>query len=186
MKNSIITMIMMSIIFIQSCAAQKTTTEIDSVTVKSYNEGVTNPIEEVYSSYIGLKNALVKDNGDSASYYAKLLYKATGTVTAARLTSSQSSTWMKFQEKISYDAEHIKSTTELEHQREHFMSLSKNMYELIKAFSSNTSDVYYQFCPMANNGKGAYWMSENSRIMNPYYGKKMLNCGSTKETIKSK
>ncbi|CAN5541604.1 hypothetical protein BH11BAC1_BH11BAC1_09490 [soil metagenome] len=44
--------------------------------------------------------------------------------------------------------------------------------------------VYYQFCPMANNVKGAYWISEKSAISNPYIGKKMPACGNTRDTIK--
>ena len=43
--------------------------------------------------------------------------------------------------------------------------------------------VHYQFCPMAKNGKGAYWLSENKDIRNPYFGKKMIDCGETKETL---
>jgi Cu(I)/Ag(I) efflux system membrane fusion protein len=43
--------------------------------------------------------------------------------------------------------------------------------------------VYYQFCPMANNNKGAYWLSESKVIRNPYFGEKMINCGETKEIL---
>jgi len=34
---------------------------------------------------------------------------------------------------------------------------------------------------MAGDGKGAIWISETKEIKNPYYGKKMLSCGSMKE-----
>jgi len=44
--------------------------------------------------------------------------------------------------------------------------------------------VYYQFCPMAIDNKGAYWLSEESDIKNPYFGDAMLTCGETKETLK--
>ena len=43
--------------------------------------------------------------------------------------------------------------------------------------------VYYQFCPMAINNKGAYWLSELKSIRNPYFGEQMMNCGETKETL---
>jgi hypothetical protein len=91
---------------------------------------------------------------------------------------------MEYNEKLSYDAEHIKGTDELEHQREHFIKLSANMYKMLKELKINTGDLYYQFCPMANEGKGAYWLSEKSTISNPYMGKKMPTCGETKDTIK--
>ena len=57
------------------------------------------------------------------------------------------------------------------------------MYELIKV-SKPKDAVYYQHCPMYNNGKGANWLSKESAIKNPYYGSQMLTCGSTVETIK--
>ena len=63
------------------------------------------------------------------------------------------------------------------------MALSKNIYELIKV-SKSAGTVYYQFCPMANDGKGANWLSKESAIKNPYYGSQMLTCGKTVETIK--
>ena len=63
------------------------------------------------------------------------------------------------------------------------MSLSKNMYELIKVVKP-AETVYYQFCPMANDGKGANWLSKESGVKNPYYGSQMLSCGKTVETIK--
>ena len=180
MSNIILSIAMLGTVLINSCSAQqnattKTTTQVATT--------VSNPIAEVYADYIGLKNSLTKDNADSAAAYAKKLLKDIDKVQMDKLTTTQHTDWMKYNTKLSYDAEHIKGTSELEHQREHFISLSKTMYDLLKAFKTNTETVYYQFCPMANNWKGAYWVSENSKIVNPYFGKQMLSCGSTKETI---
>jgi hypothetical protein len=36
---------------------------------------------------------------------------------------------------------------------------------------------------MANNNKGALWLSEVKEIKNPYFGSKMLTCGSVKKQI---
>ncbi len=91
--------------------------------------------------------------------------------------------WMKIVNNLKEDAEHISGTKDISHQRDHFMSLSKNMYELIKV-AKPTEPVYYQHCPMANDGKGANWLSKESGIKNPYYGSQMLTCGKTIETIK--
>lgn len=44
--------------------------------------------------------------------------------------------------------------------------------------------TYYQFCPMANGGKGANWLSKENEVKNPYYGSEMLTCGKVVETIK--
>lgn len=141
------------------------------------------PIAEVETAYFGLKDALTKDDANTASEKAKELFKAIDKVKMEKMSADEHKVWMKLQEKLFYDAEHIKGTTELEHQREHFMSLSKNMYELIKAFKTETP-VYYQHCPMANDGKGADWLSMEEKISNPYLGKSMPTCGKVTETIK--
>ncbi|HQE11916.1 MAG TPA: hypothetical protein PLQ78_04150 [Flavipsychrobacter sp.] len=44
--------------------------------------------------------------------------------------------------------------------------------------------VYRQYCPMAFNDKGAYWLSNEEKIMNPYFGKKMLTCGEVTDTLR--
>ena len=99
-----------------------------------------------------------------------------------KLKMEEHTVWMKIEKGLKTDAQHIKETKDTEHQREHFMSLSKSMYELIKA-AKPAETVYYQFCPMANDGKGANWLSKESAIKNPYYGSQMLTCGKTVETI---
>jgi hypothetical protein len=43
--------------------------------------------------------------------------------------------------------------------------------------------VYVAYCPMANNNEGANWLSNDKEIKNPYFGDKMLRCGSVMETI---
>jgi Cu(I)/Ag(I) efflux system membrane fusion protein len=37
---------------------------------------------------------------------------------------------------------------------------------------------------MAFNDKGAYWLSDKEAIRNPYFGDKMLTCGSVEETLR--
>ena len=142
------------------------------------------PLKNVLAAYIELKNALAGDDEANVSKSGKALFKAIDDVSTDKLTTTQRNVWTKYYEKLSYDARHIKESTDIEHQREHFVSLSKNMYAVIKAFNTNATSIYYQFCPMANDGKGAYWLSQSSKITNPYLGMKMPGCGSIKDTIK--
>lgn len=144
---------------------------------------INSPLSEVFSAYFALKDALTKDDGSTAAAKAKELYKAIDAAKMDAMKPEQHTVWMKYQQKLSYDAEHIKGVTETEHQREHFVSLSKNMYEVMKVFKADVP-VYYQHCPMANDGKGADWLSLEEKISNPYMGKQMPTCGKTIETIK--
>ncbi len=70
-----------------------------------------------------------------------------------------------------------------ERQRIAFAQVSTAMYSLLKAASVKNSGAYKQFCPMAFNDKGAYWLSEEEEIRNPYFGKKMLECGEVQDTL---
>lgn len=143
----------------------------------------TNQLTAVFDSYFSLKDALVKTDGNVASAKAKDLETAINSVKMDKLPMNVHTVWMKVLNDLKEDAEHINGTKDIAHQRDHFMSLSKNMYDLIKV-SKPAETVYYQFCPMANDGKGANWLSKESGVKNPYYGSQMLTCGKTVETIK--
>lgn len=142
-----------------------------------------NPLSEVYAAYFSLKDALTKDDGNTAAAKAKELYKAIGAVKMEKLKTDEHTVWMKVLEDLKFHTTHVSETKEVAHQREHFASLSKNMHEVMKAIKPDYT-VYYDFCPMYNNNKGANWLSKESGIKNPFYGSQMLTCGSVKETIK--
>ena len=83
---------------------------------------------------------------------------------------------------ISADAKNIQGAKDLKEQRGYFKHLSEGIYELVKSEGPDTT-LYWQYCPMALNYTGAYWISASSEITNPYFGDTMLRCGSTKEVI---
>jgi hypothetical protein len=142
-----------------------------------------NQLKAVYDNYFAVKDALVKTNGNMASTKAKELLNDINVVKMEKLKNDEHMVWMKVLNDLKEDAEHISETKDTKHQRDHFMTLSKNIYQLIKVSKTETP-TYYQFCPMANDGKGANWLSKEDAIKNPYYGSQMLSCGKTVETIK--
>lgn len=141
-----------------------------------------NPISGVVNAYLDIKNALVAGDGNKAAAGAKAFMAELGKADIKNMDAAQSSVWKNYMNKLEYDSRHISETTEAEHQREHLAPLSRNLFAVVKAFKSNTSAIYEQYCPM----KKVYWLSESSVIKNPYYGSKMLNCGKTVATVKGK
>jgi len=139
-------------------------------------------IKKVLDAYIQLKDALVKSDGASSSSASKILLTSIQEVNMTELNTETHSQWMKVVNELKEAAEHISETKEIAGQRDYFMSLSKNLYAVIKVSKSETP-IYYQFCPMANKGKGANWLSLENKIKNPYYGNQMLTCGKVVETI---
>jgi hypothetical protein len=147
---------------------------------KAQTPSVSTSMTGILTAYLDLKNALVADNGNDAAAKAKALSIKIEGVPAETMSPGQLTIWKKYADKLSFDSRHISETTAIDHQREHFASLSKNVYSLVKAVGANTSTIYWQYCPM----KKQSWLSDKTTIENPYYGKEMLDCGSVKETIK--
>lgn len=141
-----------------------------------------NQLKAVFDNYFSIKDALVKSDGNMASAKAKDLNNAIYSVKMEALSTEEHSVFMQVMKDLAFDAEHIAETKDVGHQRDHFTTLSNNMYKLIKV-SKQEAPVYYQQCPMFNDGKGANWLSKENAIKNPYYGSQMLTCGSTVETI---
>lgn len=153
-------------------------TETPKVEIQEVNQ-----LKAVFDNYFAVKDALVKTDGNTASAKATALLSAINAVKMETLKTDEHTIWMKVLKNIKEDAEHIADTKDAKHQRDHFDTLSKNMYDLIKV-SKQETPTYYQFCPMANNGKGANWLSKENVVKNPYYGSMMLSCGKVTETIK--
>ena len=141
------------------------------------------PLKPVLDAYYAVKDALVSSDGNAASLKASSLVKAMKAVDMGKLATGQHNVWMKVMAGLESDASDMAKTKDVAIQRDHFSSLSENMYKLIKS-AKPSQTVYYQHCPMAKEGKGANWLSQVSAIKNPYYGAQMLNCGQTTETLK--
>ena len=142
-----------------------------------------NQLKAVFDNYFLVKDALITSNGISTASASKELVTAINNVKMDKLDMDVHMVWMKVVNTIKKDAENIANTKDVKIQRDHFTTLSKDMYTLIKV-SKYETPVYYQFCPMFNDGKGANWLSKENAVKNPYYGSMMLSCGKTVETIK--
>lgn len=90
--------------------------------------------------------------------------------------------WMTIETEIKSSATSIASSKNIKTQRNHFKHLSSHFINAIQLFGINEK-VYVEFCPMADNNKGAYWLSQEEKIRNPYFGDAMLKCGEVKQTI---
>ena len=71
----------------------------------------------------------------------------------------------------------------LEHQRKQFQIISDTIIEMVRNFDEMNDKLFVQFCPMADNNKGAYWLSKEEKVINPYFGEAMLTCGEVKQVI---
>ena len=140
----------------------------------------TNSIDKIINDYLGLKNALAAGDGQDAQTKAKELFTDLSAQPEKGLNPDQQKLLASYIDKLKFDSRHISETTAVGHQREHFESLSKNMYTVVKGLKTNTATLYQQYCPM----KKAYWLSETATIKNPYYNdKEMATCGKVTATL---
>lgn len=141
-------------------------------------------IKELVNFYLQMKNAFTEDNSGSAAAAGKKMEASFRNFDKSSLTPAQKKQYEDLEADAREHAEHIgKNSGNIAHQREHFVMLSKDIYDLVKTFGAGIV-LYKDFDPMANNGKGAFWLSEMKEIKNPYMGKAMLTSGSVKEEIK--
>ena len=139
-------------------------------------------LKQVYDNYINLKDALVEDNSEQATSDAKKIISSFRKINMELLTGEAHKQWMTLEGHIQSSANSISKSSEIKTQRDHFKQLSVHLIKAVQLFGVNEK-VYVEFCPMADNNNGAYWLSKEEQILNPYFGDAMLKCGEVKQTI---
>ncbi|WP_405380183.1 DUF3347 domain-containing protein [Maribacter sp. LLG6340-A2] len=177
-RNATLTIATITLITLASCGETKnkqdakisTPEEIETekenmaeIADASFSDGMTG---KVFHNYQQIRMALI--NSDSNEV----------TMAAGNLAES----FTEEREDMKSMAMAMAEADDIEKQRELFSHFTANVEPLFKdALSEGT--IYKQFCPMAFEGKGGYWLSNAEEIRNPYYGQKMLKCGKVTEKI---
>ena len=125
-------------------------------------------VGDVVNGYLTLKDALVASNAKNAQDKAIELLEL---VDATKMPDVQQR------------VKEMAAATDLAVQRTYFDSLSVALYELVKERPNAEQTLYKQYCPMAFDNQGAFWLSANQEIENPYFGDEMLKCGRVEEEI---
>ena len=133
----------------------------------------------VVDAYFLVKNNLVKDQLPTSSI--QTLTQALVKVSADG-TGKDNAKWEKIKSELSNATAKIKGSKDIASARTHFSSLSTQVIKLTETYKLTKAVVYQDYCPMAFNNKGGYWLSEIEDIQNPYFGASMLTCGEVKQT----
>lgn len=173
-KASVLILLIFNSLFIISHARMSVL-----VSYNAENTDTKAQINALLTDYYGMKDALVATDGKTTQQKANDFLLTLAKVDMAKMTQEQHELYMPLASKIKSEAEAIAKTQDVGQQRTHFNDLSNNLFAVLKAFKMNEAPVYQQYCPM----KKAYWLSDNSAIKNPYYGKMMLTCGKVTETL---
>ncbi|AWH73781.1 hypothetical protein DCS32_06315 [Dokdonia sp. Dokd-P16] len=169
MKNVIkTTLLMLALVSFVSCKNEtkndKNTSNSETATMAELSFEDEN-VGKQFQHYIHLKTALVNSDMDEAKTGAKMLLENSDDATLKELLSK------------------ISASNDIEKQRALFSDVTEKMTDIVNE-SINSGEVFQQFCPMAFNNEGGYWLSTEEEIRNPYFGDRMLKCGKVTETIK--
>jgi len=168
-RNVTLTITTIITIFLASCGdtnkkqETKMNTEAE-IADTSFSDGMTG---KVFQNYQQVRIALVNSDAEEVN------------MAAGNLAES----FAGEREEMKSMALAMADTKDIEKQRELFSQFTEKVEPLLKE-SISEGAIYKQFCPMAFEGKGGYWISNVEEIRNPYYGEKMLKCGKVTETIK--
>jgi len=137
---------------------------------------------KLIQAYLQVKNALVVANKEKVALAAKELSNALQALDNRKLPDGEMTVLSAESKHLNQTLQAIHGAKSIDLQRQEFAKLSSSLYKLVKS-DKTLGTLYYQFCPMYNNGKGAYWLSEKRAVENPYYGSEMLSCGKTVDTL---
>ncbi|MBD0258142.1 MAG: DUF3347 domain-containing protein [Cytophagales bacterium] len=137
---------------------------------------------KVVEAYLATKDALVATDAAQTDQKSGDLLTALGQVDAASLPADAAGKWTEHRKIMERAATSMQAAPNIEVKRTSFEDLSKAAYALVNDFGAGTT-LYKEYCPMAFNDKGAFWLSAKSEIRNPYFGDKMLECGEVQEVL---
>lgn len=139
-------------------------------------------LKSVFDAYINLKDALIKGDFKTANQYSKAMSTNLSKVDMKLLKGDAHNDWMTISKSLTRFTRQFENASEIKGQRSVFKPLSEQFILAIEKYGIN-QEVYAQFCPMADNDKGGYWLSVEDKILNPYFGDQMLGCGEVAKTI---
>jgi membrane fusion protein, copper/silver efflux system len=159
---------------------QTAATQTDKIAL---TDDVTSNVQRILDGYYAVKDAMVTSDATQVKTAAESLlevitqFDTNGLeeAVAVRLTSEIDA--------IRYGAQNVAEAESIDAQREYLPALTENMIGLVTHYKVTEQAVYKQYCPMAFNDKGAYWLSNSDSVINPYFGDMMLRCGEVVESL---
>jgi Cu(I)/Ag(I) efflux system membrane fusion protein len=138
-------------------------------------------IKTLVKTYLSIKNAFVASNGKDAEKIAAEFLKQLSYIDIS-LDKNMYVEWLKISQDLKNNLREIIEEKNIDMKRSRFGIVSNLMAEVIESSGHFTgSKIYLEYCPMAFDNKGAYWLSDKKEIENPYFGDKMLRCGEVKK-----
>jgi Cu(I)/Ag(I) efflux system membrane fusion protein len=160
---------------------KKKAKEVKPLAINIQAKGALQPL---YTAYLEWKDALANDDFAAAQKGATVMESTLDKINMGLFKDDAHNAWMDFQGSLSKSLEHIQHISDIEQLRKTFQPVSATMIEMTTTFNPLDGTIYVQHCPMADNNKGADWLSKEKEIKNPYFGNSILTCGEVTKEFK--
>ncbi len=140
-------------------------------------------LKAVFEASQSLNQAFVASDVAAVQAAAKDVSAALAAVNMHLLDDDPHMVWMEHLGVMEPALNTMRSSSELSAQRKVLAPFSEALHQSVKTFGISGTKAYLQYCPMALDNTGAAWLSAEKEILNPYFGDRMLRCGSTREVI---
>ena len=148
---------------------------------EQFKKQLNNPVTE----YLKIKDAFFASDAQEVDKYVKSMKSALENVDMKLLEGKEHIAWMDLLKMINFSLDKIQKGKNIDEKRVGFRTLSDHITTAIEKFGvKSDKTLYLEFCPMADDNKGAYWISTQKEIKNPYFGEQMPTCGEVKKTYK--
>lgn len=143
---------------------------------------------DVVNAYYQLKDALVATNAAGARAATQKLTAETDSlqyiVSDSTFGGNYETLIPLFDMMRAYaDSIRLVQADDVDKMRVYFEEVDNGLFRLLRVTGLKNAGIYRQFCPMALNDKGAFWLSNDRDIRNPYFGNKMLTCGELRDSL---
>ncbi|WP_187770995.1 efflux RND transporter periplasmic adaptor subunit [Cyclobacterium marinum] len=142
-------------------------------------------LDAAIEAYLSLKNGLIEADEKATAKYSTALFNALQKVDGSKLNGDAKAFWEEKKDFLMQHAKLCKEAPSIAGKRENFIYLSQPMIKLVEAFGPGNEKLYVDYCPMADDNKGAFWLSASKEIQNPFMAEAMRTCGEVKQEIPS-
>ncbi len=137
----------------------------------------------VVNVYLELKDAFVSTDSEKVNNDAKRISEALSDTDMSLLKGDAHLYWMEQLNAMKARTKKMIELQDIEELRTQFAFFSEALIYAVKAFGIPEGKLYVEHCPMAMDNEGADWISKEKKIRNPYFGEKMMTCGTVEDTI---
>ena len=185
---------MISVVAFMACGGNKSGNNsagenpVENKPVSVLSDVFNTSFEKTLSTYYTLRDALVAGDTSQANAAASSLITAVSNVKLDELKSIDTAniiipTAKTYTDGITNESKGLLGETDIEQKRKAFQMISSGLFDLVRTVRYDKQKVYMLHCPMAFNNAGADWLSNTTEIKNPYFGSKMLTCGSVVDSV---